>query len=245
MPGFTGPNELCSPRTLTETTRSPNASGRTVCKSTVPDRPWPISDALVVLCTTTAPINSDGYWSNSTPRLSPVLTCSRPLSSVVPKLSGKPRILMLVARPATRWAVRPGSLARDSAILMSGSLPMSSAEMVSTMEVDSRLVSIAFSMPRRIPVTVTRSRSTASSALGCAVLSAVSAAVCANALVALNVIADTKATLSRLRLSFTISPPLPWLVFLVLPSPQWHRFGYVCEACASGCADRLRYVWQW
>ena len=45
----------------------------------------------------------------------------------------------------------------DSAMLVSGSLPMSSAEIASTMLVAWRLVSIAFSMPTRIPVTVTPS----------------------------------------------------------------------------------------
>ena len=43
----------------------------------------------------------------------------------------------------------------DSAIEESGSLPMSSAEIDSTIEVLVCLVSIAFSMPRRIPTTCT------------------------------------------------------------------------------------------
>jgi len=47
-------------------------------------------------------------------------------------------------------------------MLTSGSLPMSSAETASTIEVESRLTEIALSMPRRMPVTVTVSRSTAS-----------------------------------------------------------------------------------
>ncbi len=41
----------------------------------------------------------------------------------------------------------------DSAMLVSGSLPMSSADTASTMLVDSRLVAIAFSTPTRMPVT--------------------------------------------------------------------------------------------
>src|SRR5450830_636031 len=49
-------------------------------------------------------ISSDGYWSNSTLRLSPVLTCSRPLSRVVEKSGDKPRTEITWARPATRWA---------------------------------------------------------------------------------------------------------------------------------------------
>ena len=51
----------------------------------VPARPWPTSCESGVLKTTTWLISSEGYWSNSTLRLSPVLACSRPFSSAVVK----------------------------------------------------------------------------------------------------------------------------------------------------------------
>jgi hypothetical protein len=54
-----------------------------------------------------------------------------------------------------RWAVTPGRRAIDSAIDWSGSLPMSSAEIASTMESLFFLTEMAASMPRRMPVTVT------------------------------------------------------------------------------------------
>ena len=88
-------------------------------------------------------------------RLSPVETSSRPLSSVVAKSGDRPRTEITCARPATRWADRPGRRAIDSAMETSGSLPMSSAEMASTMESEFFLTEIAASMPRRMPVTVT------------------------------------------------------------------------------------------
>src|SRR5690606_5218363 len=157
--------------------------------SMVPDRPWPTRPESGVLYTVTPLISSDGYWSNSTLRLSPVLTISRPLSSVVAKSGDRPRTLITWARPATRWAARPGRRAIDSAMLTSGSLPMSSAEMASTMEVESRLTEMALSMPRRMPVTVTVSRLVASVAVSWAWTP-----------VALSAMADARAALSRLRL---------------------------------------------
>ena len=54
----------------------------------------------------------------------------------------------------------------SSPLVTSGSLPMSSAEIASTMEVESRLTEIALSMPRRMPVTTTVSSSVASVAGG-------------------------------------------------------------------------------
>ena len=141
--------------------------------------------------------SSEGYWSNSTLRLSPVLTISRPLSRVVAKSGDRPRTLITWARPATRWAARPGRRAIDSAMLTSGSLPMSSAEIASTIELESRLVEIAPSMPARMPVTTTVSRS---------VVVASASAFCACTAVAVSMIADASAVLSRLRCMFNIFP---------------------------------------
>ena len=167
--------------------------------SMVPDRPWPTSAASGVLYTVTPLTSSDGYWSNSTLRLSPVLTTSRPLSRVVAKSGDRPRTLITWARPATRCAARPGRRASDSAMLTSGSLPMSSAEITSTTEVASCLIAMAFSMPRRIPVTGTVSRSVAAVPAGGAVV-----VDCANANDGVR--ATASAILSALRLRFNIFP---------------------------------------
>ena len=102
-------------------------------------------------------MSSDGYWSNSMLRLSPVLTCSRPFISAVVKPGSVPRRLIADARPSARCDVRPGRREIDSAMLVSGSLPMSSAEIASTILIDSCLVAIALSMPARMPVTTTSS----------------------------------------------------------------------------------------
>ncbi|MNS96639.1 hypothetical protein D3C72_1309500 [compost metagenome] len=56
-------------------------------------------------------------------------------------------------RPSRRCMVTPGRRARDSAIETSGSLPMSSAEMTSTIEVLRALAEIEASIERRMPVT--------------------------------------------------------------------------------------------
>ena len=121
----------------------------------VPARPWAASCESGVLYTTTELRSSEGYWSNSTLRLSLVLTCSRPFRRAVVNPGSVPRRLIAEARPSARCEVNPGRRDMDSAMLVSGSLPMSSAETASTMLVESRLVAIAFSMPTRMPVTTT------------------------------------------------------------------------------------------
>ena len=112
---------------------------------------------------------------------------------------------MVEERPATRCAARPGRRLMESAMDTSGSLPMSSAEIASTMLVDSRLASIARSMPARTPVTVMRSRSVAVSSV-CAAASASTWAWVASwawACAASIAVADSSATLNRLRRNFT------------------------------------------
>jgi hypothetical protein len=58
--------------------------------------------------------------------------------SVVVNPGSVPRRLIAEARPSARCEVRPGRREIDSAMLVSGSLPMSSAEIASTMLDDSR-----------------------------------------------------------------------------------------------------------
>src|SRR6266699_5131994 len=101
-------------------------------------------------------------------RLSPVLTCSRTLRSVVVKPGSVPRRLIAEARPSARCEVNPGRRAIDSAMLVSGSFPMSSAEMASTMLPEFSFTLIASSMPRRMPVTTTSCSGAFSAGVSCA-----------------------------------------------------------------------------
>ncbi len=65
-------------------------------------------------------------------------------------------MLTLVALPfLSRCVVTPGKRASDSAIVVSGSLPMSSAEIASTIWSEFFFTEMAASMPRRMPVTTT------------------------------------------------------------------------------------------
>ena len=71
------------------------------------------------------------------------------------KSGAMPRMLICEARPPVRCAATPGKREMDSAMLVSGSLPRSSAEMASTMESAFFLTLMALSMPRRMPVMTT------------------------------------------------------------------------------------------
>src|SRR5260221_5480614 len=85
-------------------------------------------------------------------------------------------MLTFVALPSrSRCVVTPGRRASDSAIVVSGSLPMSSAEMLSTIVSAFFLTEIALSMAARIPVTTTSSRGPVSAAAGAAGASAAQA----------------------------------------------------------------------
>ena len=79
-----------------------------------------------------------------------------------------PRRLIAEARPSARCEVNPGRREMDSAILVSGSLPMSSAEIASTMLPESSFTLIASSMPRRMPVTTTSCSGAFSAGVSCA-----------------------------------------------------------------------------
>ena len=83
----------------------------------------------------------------------------------MPAKSGeRPRIAITWARPETRWAARPGRRASDSAMLTSGSLPISSAVTTSTIESELRLAATEDSMLERMPVTTSLSTASALSA---------------------------------------------------------------------------------
>ncbi len=94
-------------------------------------------------------------------------TCSRPFSSVVEKSGDRPRIEITESRPSSRWEVTPGRRAIDSAMELSGSLPMSSAEMLSTIWSEVRFWAIALRSDERKPVTTTSLTEPPSSARCC------------------------------------------------------------------------------
>ena len=74
-------------------------------------------------------------------------------------------MLMVDAAPdLVRCVVTPGRRASDSAMVVSGNFPMSSAEIDSTMASELRFTEMASSIPLRIPVTVTVLRADASCA---------------------------------------------------------------------------------
>ncbi len=87
-----------------------------------------------------------------------MVACSRPLSVVPAKSGARPRIEITLARPFRRWVARPGTRDRLSAMLASGSLPMSSAEIASMMLSEFCLAFSEFSMLPRMPVTTMASR---------------------------------------------------------------------------------------
>ena len=106
---------------------------------------------------------SEGYRSYSTPRLSPIPISSRPFNVVPVKSSLKPRTEIPEVRPPTRSPARPGRRANDSAIDESGNLPMSSAEIASTIDLLSCLIACARISEPRIPLTAITSTSSATS----------------------------------------------------------------------------------
>ncbi len=73
-----------------------------------------------------------------------------PLSVVLVKLVPRPRMAILRPSPLTsRASCTPGMRLSDSAIFMSGNLPMSSANTVSAKPTESRLASVENWMLRR------------------------------------------------------------------------------------------------
>ena len=92
-------------------------------------------------------------------------------AGVVEKSGAKPRIEIEFERPDRRCEVRPGRRAIDSAIEASGSLPMSSAEIDSTISSELFFLLTALSSEARKPVTTIAPSSTAASssaAVSCA-----------------------------------------------------------------------------
>ncbi len=86
----------------------------------------------------------------------------------------------LVALPLlSRCVVTPGRRASDSAIVVSGSLPMSSAEIASTIWSAFFLTEIAASMPRRMPLTTTCCTSPSEAAEAAEAAGAAAVAPCA------------------------------------------------------------------
>src|SRR6185437_13301940 len=131
------------------------SSGRIVCMSTVPVRPWPIRSACGLRCTTTLSNQLDGYWSNATSRLLVVETCWPPLISAVEKSGPRPWMVSTCGRPFRVCTARPGRRPSVSAMEVPGSLPTCSAETASTMESAFFFSAVEFSMLLTKPFTCT------------------------------------------------------------------------------------------
>ena len=74
------------------------------------------------------------------------------------KRGPRPRATIWLALPRSMPADRPGRRASDSAIVVSGSLPMFSEAIISTMLLLASLASSALRVAARMPVTTTVSR---------------------------------------------------------------------------------------
>ncbi len=112
------------------------------------------------LNTSTPEMSSDASVSNENAR---PLACEgsvgvaicRPLSSTVLNSGPKPRTVTNAPSPPERSIDTPVIRCSDSARFVSGSLPMSSGEIASTMPSESRLMVIELTSDWRVPVITT------------------------------------------------------------------------------------------
>jgi len=218
--------------------RVAKSSGRTVRRSIVAPRPWFNWSATGDLYTSMPRRSSAGNWSKLTPRLSLVEACSRPFKVPVEKSGARPRTLIVAARPVclSRCVERPGRREMVSATLMSGNLPISSAEIDSTIESAFFLMLMALSMPLRMPVTVTVCVTGASCACATPLLSSMATAAatgvaCKNA----------RGTLRRVR-EWVIGCLLKLVwggVLGLLPAGRQRRSGVGIGDCGWHCVPKL------
>ena len=124
------------------------SKGRALRMFTVPAAPPSSMCASELLCTVSCENSSVGNMSRSTSRLvfwesvRPVdaMATGAPLSSTLVKFVPRPRMAMLRPSPdVSRVMVMPGMRLNDSAMFVSGNLPMSSAKIESMKPTESRL----------------------------------------------------------------------------------------------------------
>ena len=167
---FFGRAAYTAPRDPSAVTWLRNCSGVRVMMSTAPATPPSTRSAVALLRTITWLTSSEGsseklmlrptVWTWSRTNQSPVAT-AWPLMSVCVRLGLVPRRLTRSFSskppepPACELMVTPGTRCSESAMFLSGILPISSAVITSTTESALRLVSSDFSTEARIPVTVT------------------------------------------------------------------------------------------
>ena len=108
------------------------------------ERDWPLPPRLLLRPKKPGVELAAGIW--------------RPFRVTMLKAPPKPRIVTSEPSPSTRLMDTPVTRCSDSARLVSGNLPMSSAEMASITPEDSRLTSRAAVKLPRIPVTTISSR---------------------------------------------------------------------------------------
>ena len=135
-----------------------------------------------------------------------------------------------------RCAVTPGNRAMESAMLVSGSLPMSSALTTSTTEVDSRFVAIDASIEYRMPLTTTSSMASSLVFASCAR---------ATPLLPASTAATAAATEFTAKLPLYDEPrrnPCPVRIFIVIP-PTSGRLGglQVQRTCSESGSFQLNH----
>ena len=134
------------------------SSGRVVRMFRVAPIPPVGTSAVPVLYTSTALMPSDARLPKSKDRPSPLLVgICRPFSSTRLKSGPKPRTVTRAPSPRSLSMDTPVIRCSDSAKLLSGKSPMSSAVIASTMPSRLRFRSIDFLRLSRIPTTTTSS----------------------------------------------------------------------------------------
>lgn len=126
--------------------------------------------------TSTPPI---GVWPGAPNASAPGIR--RPLRVTVLNCGPKPRAVTCAPSPSRRSIEMPVMRCSDSARLVSGNLPMSSALIASTTPAASRLMPIDWSRLLRMPVTLTASSVVAVCALDCGGDTCCAGASCAKA----------------------------------------------------------------
>ena len=100
-------------------------------------------------------IDSDGNCSKRTARAGSGEASSRPFSVAPMKRGPRPRATTWLALPRSMPDDMPGKRDKDSAMVVSGSLPISSDVMTSMMLFDASFAATALRTDARMPVTVT------------------------------------------------------------------------------------------